>query len=127
MITREQAYRFATDWVECWNAHDLDRILAHYTEDLEMSSPVIVDLMNEPSGTLRGKEKVRAYWAKALAAQPNLHFELIEVFAGADSLVVHYNGPRGLGAEVLWLDSAGKVYRAAAHYIVGAIGWRGAD
>jgi len=117
MITKEQAHRFACDWIECWNAHDLDRILAHYGDDFEMSSPLIVDLMNEPSGTLRGKGAVRSYWAKALARQPRSRFELIDAYAGANSVVIHYRGPRGLGTEVFWFDEHGQVYRAAAHYI----------
>jgi hypothetical protein len=127
MITKEQAYRFACDWIECWNSHDLDRILAHYADDFEMSSPVIVDLMDEPSGRIRGKDKIRAYWAKALQRQPGLHFELIDAFAGTNSLVVYYRGPRGHGAEVFWFDAAGNVFRSAAHYSVGAPGWHGAD
>jgi len=116
MISNEDALRFASEWTEAWNSHDLDRILAHYTDDFEMSSPVIASLMNEPTGTLRGKQAIRDYWAKALERQPALRFELIDVFTGAHSIVVHYRGPRGLGAEAFWFDPSGKVYQAAAHY-----------
>jgi len=61
MITPEFAHRFAAEWIAAWNAHDLDRILAHYTEDIEMSSPIIRILADEPSGTLKGKPALRAY------------------------------------------------------------------
>ena len=61
------AEHFAADWIEAWNAHDLNRILSHYEDDFEMSSPVIVQMAGEPSGTLRGKAAVGAYWRKALA------------------------------------------------------------
>src|SRR5262247_4031095 len=60
------AHRFAKEWVAAWNSHDLDRILAHYEEDFEMSSPIIIALVGEPSGKLRGKTAVGTYWAKAL-------------------------------------------------------------
>jgi len=116
MITNDVARHFADDWIGAWNAHDLERILAHYTDDFEMSSPIIAQLMDEPSGILRGKDTMRVYWSRALARLPDLHFELLEVFAGAGSVTITYHGPRGLGAEVLWFDCAGKVYRAAAHY-----------
>ena len=116
VIDREEARRIAVEWIAAWNAHDLERILAHYTDDFEMSSPVIVDLMGEPSGTLSGKPVVRDYWSKALARFPGLHFDLLDVYGGAGSVVIHYNGPRGASAEVFWLDVEGKVYRAAAHY-----------
>ena len=72
MITKAFADHFAKEWIESWNAHDLDRILSHYTDDFEMSSPVIAQLMNEPSGTLHGKAAIRVYWAKALALRPDL-------------------------------------------------------
>jgi len=116
-VTREFALRFAEEWIAAWNAHDLERVLSHYTDELEMSSPVIVDLVGEPSGTLKGKPAVRAYWAKALARLPDLHFDLIDAYAGAGSVVVHYKGPRGMSAEVFWFDDGGKVFRAAAHYL----------
>lgn len=116
VVTREFARKFAEEWIASWNSHDLERILAHYTEDFEMSSPLIVQLMGEPTGTLKGKAAIRDYWAKALARLPDLHFDLTEVLAGASSLVIRYRGPRGPSAEVFWFDAQIKVYRAAAHY-----------
>jgi len=118
-VTQEFALRFAGEWIAAWNARDLDRILSHYTDDFEMSSPIIVQLMGEPSGTLKGQEAVRNYWAKALARLPDLHFELLDAYVGASSVVIHYRGPRGPSAEVFWFNGEGKVYRAAAHYAEG--------
>jgi len=118
-VTREFALRFAGEWIAAWNARDLDRILSHYTDDFEMSSPVIVELMGEPSGTLRGKSAVREYWSRALARLPDLHFDLEGVYAGASSAVIHYHGPRGPSAEAFWFNAEGKVHRAAAHYAEG--------
>jgi len=39
-----------------------------------MTSSAIVPLMNEPLGSLIGKDAVRSYWAKALELIPDLHF-----------------------------------------------------
>ena len=116
-LTKEFAQHFAEDWIASWNSHDLERILAHYTENFEMSSPLIVQLMGEPTGTLKGKAAIRDYWGKALARIPNLHFDLTEVQVGASSLVIQYHGPRGPSAEVFWFDAENKVCRAAAHYV----------
>ena len=116
-ITREFVLRFAEEWIAAWNAHDLERILPHYTDDFEMSSPVIVQLTGEPSGTLRGKAAVRDYWSRALARTRDLHFDLLDVYAGASSVVIRYRGHRGPSAEVFWFNAEGKVYRAAAHYV----------
>ena len=119
MLTREFALRFAEEWIASWNSHDLERILSHFTDDFEMSSPVIVEFMGEPSGTLKGKDAVREYWAKALVRVPDMQFELLEVYAGAGSVVIRYRGPRGPSAEAFWFNAEGKVYRAAAHYTKG--------
>jgi ketosteroid isomerase-like protein len=110
------AERFAKEWVEAWNAHDLDRVLSHYEDDFEMSSPVIVSMVGEPSGTLRGKPAIRAYWAKALKLLPNLRFELLTALAGVNSVTVYYKGHRGLVAEVFHFGASGKVSKAYAHY-----------
>jgi len=117
MISSALAIDFAHDWIEAWNAHDLERILAHYSNDFEMSSPAIAELMHEPSGTLRGKDVIRTYWARALARHPDLHFELVHTLAGASSVTIVYRGHRGVSAEVFWFNADNVVSRAAAHYL----------
>jgi hypothetical protein len=109
------AQNFADDWISAWNSHDLDRILAHYTDDFEMRSPGIIAIAREPSGVLRGKAKIRSYWEEALKTQPNLKFELIGVYAGIGSVAIHYRNASGLAVvEVLELDSNCKVVRGNA-------------
>ena len=116
-MTKDEAQIWAQQWVDAWNAHDLDRVLAHYTDDFEMSSPYIVTIAGEPSGVLRGKGAVAAYWRAALKRSPNLHFELHAVFRGVDSLALFYQSAPGVvGTEVFFFDASGKVARAHAHY-----------
>lgn len=117
MIDKEFAKNFAADWINSWNSHDLVRILSHYTDDFEMSSPRIITVVNEPSGVLKGKTTIGAYWAKALELTPNLHFELVATLIGVNSVVLYYNGPRGQSAEAFHFDQHGKVIRAYAHYL----------
>ena len=71
MLENNFADHFAADWIDSWNSHDLGRILSHYTDDFEMTSPVIIQVAGEPSGTLKGKKDVGAYWAKALQLSPD--------------------------------------------------------
>ena len=117
IITRAAAERLADEWIAAWNAHDLPRVLAHYTEDFEMQSPKIADIAGEPSGILRGKGAVGAYWRKAMQLIPGLHFEKLGVFVGAQSVGIHYRNHAGkIAVEILELDDNGLVRRAAAHY-----------
>ena len=90
MITKESALAFARHWVESWNSHDLAKILSHYTDDFEMTTPFIVSIMNEPTGTLKGKDKVGAYWAIALAKYPDLDFKFFDVLYGVNSITIYY-------------------------------------
>jgi hypothetical protein len=118
-MEKEFAERFATEWIESWNAHDVDHVLSHYAEDFEMSSPVIIQVAGEPSGTLKGKAAVGAYWRRALDLVPDLQFELLSVLAGVSSITLYYKGARGrLAAEVFHFGPDQKVTRAFAHYAV---------
>jgi ketosteroid isomerase-like protein len=117
MITGSFAADFAHDWIEAWNAHDLDRVLAHYDDDFEMTSPLIASLMSEPSGILRGKAQVRAYWARALERRPGLTFQLKRVTFGVDSLAIHFQSETGR-SSVDWMifGENGRVTKSYAHH-----------
>lgn len=117
MITKEFATQFAQEWVEAWNAHDLDRVLTHYADDFEMTSPIIVSVMSVPSGTLKGKERIREYWAKAMARIPGLAFKLNQVTASIDSIALYYDGASGRKSiEWFLFDDHGRVVKSIAHY-----------
>lgn len=117
MIDLAWAKHFAAEWIDAWNAHDLERILAHYTDDFEMTSPFIIQRMQEASGTLKGKAAISAYWKIGLAATPPLKFELIEVLIGVDSITLYYRRSTGkLAAEILIFNQDRLVIKGIAHY-----------
>ena len=117
MLDSHWALEFARDWIDAWNSHDLDRILSHYAQDFEMSSPLIAERMNEPSGVLKGKRAIRPYWEKGLASQPPLRFELVNVFIGVESITICYRSiGRRMAAEVLFFNAQREVVRGMAHY-----------
>ncbi|HKN87341.1 MAG TPA: nuclear transport factor 2 family protein [Nitrospiraceae bacterium] len=118
MIDRAFSEDFAREWIDSWNSHDLSRILSHYSEDFEMSSPLIIQIAGEPSGMLKGKAAVAAYWKKALQLVPDLRFERLETLVGVNSLTVYYKSARGLSAEVFHFGPDRKVVRAYAHYAI---------
>ena len=116
-MTSQQAAEFARAWVAAWNAHDLDAVLSHYTDDFEMSSPFIRSIAGAENGTLKGKDNVRAYWSAALQKMPDLTFELLELYHGAGTICIRYKSVLGLIAvETFQFNEAGRVSRAMAHY-----------
>jgi len=117
MIDEAWAEEFAKEWVEAWNAHNLERIFSHYTDDFEMSSPLIVQRMRVPSGTLKGKDAIRPYWQIGLEQIPPLRFEFLDVLIGANSITILYRNQNGvLVAEVLIFNTDGKAIKGMAHY-----------
>jgi ketosteroid isomerase-like protein len=92
------ASNLAPEWIASWNSHDLDRVLAFYTEDLELSLPHVTTIMGEPSGALYGQSAVRSYWEKAMALSPGLHFTLETVYTGPNSLIICYTNRQAAGA-----------------------------
>jgi ketosteroid isomerase-like protein len=106
------------EWIAAWNSRDLERVLALYAEDSEMTSDKIRALGFDSSGTLEGKAKIRIYCAKALTLLPDLHFTLIDLFISPDSLVVFYANERGVKiCEYLRLDAAGKIVQGSANHL----------
>jgi ketosteroid isomerase-like protein len=109
---------FGREWVAAWNSRDLERVLALYAENSEMTSDKIPALGFDAGGTPRGKENLRAYWGKALALLPNLHFTLIDTFVSPDSVVVLYQNERAAKiCEYLRLDAAGKIRQGSANHL----------
>ena len=111
------AQTFANEWVEAWNAHDLDRILAHYSEDFEIVTPMIKISLGVDTSSLKGKVAIADYWRAALEKMPDLHFELLDVCTGVNSIAVYYKSVMGkLAVEVMEFDATGKVAHVVVHY-----------
>ena len=115
MLTPAAAEAFAHEWIEAWNAHDLEGILSHWADDSVFSSPFAAQVTG--NATVRGRAGLRSYWSVGLARSPDLHFDLHTVFCGADSLVLGYRNHRGQDvAEMIELGEDGLAVRGAAHY-----------
>jgi len=99
------AVTFAERWKRDWNAHDLEGLLEHFTEDVVFTSPVAARVIEGSGGVIRGKAALRNYWAVALARIPELHFEVEGVYAGVDLIVINYRNHLGnLVNEILKFD-----------------------
>ena len=116
-MTRDEAWNLANHWVAAWNAHDLDLIMSHYEDVIELTSPVAARLLGLPDGKVVGKANLRAYFQRGLEAYPELHFHLEDVLWGLNSVVLYYTNQKGTRTgEFMELSAIGKVARVAAHY-----------
>jgi predicted ester cyclase len=116
-MTRDAALNLAKLWVAAWNAHDLDLIMAHYDDAVELTSPAAAQLLGTSHGKVVGKPNLRAYFQLGLEAYPELRFHLEDVLWGISSVVLYYaNQKETHTAEYMELSPQGKVTRVVANY-----------
>ena len=116
-MTRDEARKLANHWVAAWNGHDLDLIMTHYEDAVELISPVAAQLLGTSDGKVVGKANLRAYFQRGLEAYPELHFHVEDVLSGINSVVLYYTNQKGTRtAEFMELSAVGKVVRVVANY-----------
>jgi ketosteroid isomerase-like protein len=106
----------AEAWVAAWNGRDLDAVLAHYSDEIELISPLVVERLGRADGTLRGKAELRAYFARGMG-NPALHFTLGDVRLGVNAICILYTREGGKRcADTMQLDPQGLCRRMIACY-----------
>ena len=116
-VTKDEAWELANHWIAAWNSHDLDAIMTHYEDAIELTSPVAARLLGTPDGKVVGKANLRAYFQRGLEAFPELTFHLEDVLWGLNSVVLYYTNQKGTRTgEFMELSAAGKVVRVVANY-----------
>jgi predicted ester cyclase len=116
-MTKDEAWNLANHWVATWNSHDLDLIMTHYDDAIELTSPVAARLLGTSDGKVVGKANLRAYFQRGLEAFPELQFRLDDVLWGVNSVVLYYTNQKGTRTgEFMELLATGKVVRVVANY-----------
>jgi hypothetical protein len=104
-MDHEEAREFVQAWLQAWNAHDLEAVLSHFAEDVTFASPVAARILEGSDGVVRGRAALRDYWREGLRRIPDLHFDLVGIYVGIDTIVINYrNQNGGLVNEVLKFD-----------------------
>ena len=108
---------FAKEWLDAWNSHNLDKIMEHYSENIDFVSPIIQQMGINVEGKISNKNDLKEYFSKALQKYPDLHFELYHELKGANSTVLSYRSVNNsFSAEYMELNNEGKVSKVRAHY-----------
>ncbi len=108
---REHANR----WLEAWNSHDLEAIVACYADDVEFVMP---DLVGEaPEQRFSGRDELRTHFRHGLELAPNLAMTEESVLVGPGGFAILYKREDGHRAiEAVELNSAGLAVRARVYY-----------
>ena len=111
------AEEYGKRWIEAWNAHDIESLCDHYSEDVVFRSPFIPRLTGSDECVIHGRQALNEYFAKGMEAFPHFRFQLHRVGLGVDSVVLNYIGVDGaLASEVHVLDGEGRAKEVRCHY-----------
>jgi steroid delta-isomerase-like uncharacterized protein len=72
-----KAEKMLQDWNEAWNAHEVERILSYFTDDI-----VFEDLGG--ARVMRGKEEMRTWINETLSAFPDFRTDLKSLFVSGE-------------------------------------------
>ena len=115
----DSAIKFVNEWQDAWNAHDVPRLLTHYREDVVFQSPYIIHRLREPTGEVRGKAALRAYWESGLEQQPDLRFDVDSIRQSVDTVVINYRNQRGHQISEVLRFADGLVTWGCGAYAIG--------
>ena len=96
-------------WIAAWNRHDLDAIMSHYSDEVEVQGPSVVERWGRPDGRLHGKQELRRHFERGLELTPDSHFELEDVLFGPEQFAMVYRKQDGVRVlEVVRANDAGE-------------------
>lgn len=114
---RAQAEQVARDWIDAFNSHDLERILALYCDDLVLQSEIYLKY-SDGNARMSGKDELRRYFGRALERYPDLTFTVQQIFPGVGSVCVVYrtSARDHLACECMTFSRDGRIRQVLAHY-----------
>lgn len=105
----------ADRWLEAWNAHDLDAIVACYAEDVDYATPAAA--AGRDDRRLSGREELREHFSRGLELAPNLALTEESLLVGPGGFALLYRREDGHRAiEAVELDDSGLTKRARVYY-----------
>jgi ketosteroid isomerase-like protein len=89
-MSAEKNREIAKQWLDAFNAYDVEAVVALYSDDATHTSPKIRALHPDTGGKLRGKEALGRWWREANARLPGLRYELERITADEGVAFIEY-------------------------------------
>ncbi len=116
-LSDQDGRRLAEEWIEAWNAHDLDTIMALYSPEIVFQTPTVIDTLGIADGRVSGADALREHFERGLQRLPDLHFELERIYVGVRSIAITYRWADGTPvAELHEYDDDALIERVQALY-----------
>lgn len=116
----ERNKKIALNWISAFNEHDLEKLLALYSEDAVHFSPKLKIRQPETGGWVAGKAALRNWWAGAFERLPSLHYQLENLIVNDDQLLMEYvrkvdGEPEMMVAEILEIENS-QIVRSRVYH-----------
>ena len=82
--------QIAIDWFAAFNEHNLEKLLALYSDDAEHYSPKLKTHHPKTNGLIKGKDALRNWWSDAFNRLPNLHYKMLKLIVEDDQVFMEY-------------------------------------
>jgi hypothetical protein len=116
-LTEVRGEQLAREWIEAWNAHDLDAIMALYSPRIVFQTPTVIATLGIPDGRVEGVAALREHFGRGLARLADLRFDLDRIYVGVRSLAITYRWRDGTPVcELHEYDGDGLIERVQALY-----------
>ncbi len=90
MLTQKDAYMIGHEWIDKWNANQLNDYSLLYAENAEEVSSLANRLVHVTNGHLKGKNELIHYWEMIREIYPDYKYILQEVNLYNDDVVVYF-------------------------------------
>lgn len=110
----------ANEWFAAFNAHNLEQLLALYTDDAQHYSPKLKMRRPETNGLVTGKPALRAWWQDSFDRLPTLAYIPTMLTANDARVFMEYvrkvdGEPDMLVAEALEIED-GKIIASRVYH-----------
>lgn len=83
-------YEIAKHWLQAFNEHDLEKLLALYDDNAVHFSPKLKVRKPETNGLITGKAAMRAWWQDAFERLPELVYQEKTITANETRVFMEY-------------------------------------
>ncbi|MXN91227.1 nuclear transport factor 2 family protein [Flavobacterium sp. Sd200] len=103
----------ALQWLEAFNARNLDALLNLYADDAEHFSPKLKVHKPETNGLVKGKAALRDWWEGAYLRLPTLNYKATNLTANSNRVFMEYirtvEGEEDMAVAELFEVKDGKI------------------
>lgn len=94
MKPQTELEQFATEWLDAWHGNNPNKLLTYYADDALYADPA-------KRNGLKGKEQLRPYFEKLLAANPQWVWKVTEVIPTTKGFTLKWHAQIPVGNTVL--------------------------